>query len=119
MKSLLMFVRLAFVVQLVLGIGFWTGHFADFVMIHQALGIAFVLGLWIIAFVALRAGAPKGPAIALLVLGIIIAGFGSSQVKILVGDMHWIVRVVHLVLAMAAMPLAERLGRTSGDVAPR
>jgi hypothetical protein len=114
MKVLLMFVRVSFVVQLVLGIGFLTGHFVDLVMIHQAIGTLFVLALWGVAIVALRSGAAKGPAIVAIVLGLVIAGFGSAQTQIMIGDMHWIVRVVHLVLAMVAMPIAERLARTSG-----
>jgi hypothetical protein len=115
MKALLMFVRLAFVVQLILGISFWTGHFVDLVMIHQAIGLLFVLALWVIAILAIRAGGSKGPAVVLLALGVVIAGFGSTQTTMMVGDMHWIVRVLHLVLAMVAMPLAERLARTAGS----
>ena len=114
MKSLMMIVRLAFVIQLVLGIGFWTGHFTNLVMIHQAIGSVFVLAIWIIAILALRAGASRGPAMAAIVLGLVIAGFGSAQVGIMPGDMHWVVRVVHLVLAMIAMPIAERLARGGG-----
>jgi hypothetical protein len=111
MKSLSMFVRLAFVVQLVLGIGFWTGHFAGLVMVHQAIGSLFVLALWIIAILALRGGGSKNSAIVLLLLGLVIVGFGTAQTTMMVGSMHWIIRVVHLALAMAAMPLAERLSR--------
>jgi hypothetical protein len=111
-KSLLMFVRLAFVVQLVLGICFWVGRLTQYVNVHMIIGSLFVLALWGIAIAGLRTAA-KGPAIALVVLGLIIAGFGMSQTTIMMGDMHWIVRVVHLLLAMIAMPLAERLVRAS------
>jgi hypothetical protein len=117
MKSLLMLARLAFLVQLILGIGFWTGHFINLVNVHMAIGSLFVLALWAIAVLALRAGAAKGLAIGEIILGLVIAWFGMSQVTMLVGDMHWIVRVVHLVLAMVALPIAERLARV-GMAAP-
>ncbi|MEO9034803.1 MAG: hypothetical protein ABI442_04795 [Gemmatimonadaceae bacterium] len=118
-KALLMFVRLAFVVQLVLGIAFWAGSLLDYVGIHQMLGSLFVVALWGIAIMAMRAGRGKGLAIGAIVLGLVIAGFGSAQAKIMVGDMHWVVRVAHLVLAAAAMPIAERLARMSEPASPR
>ena len=34
---------------------------------------------------------------------------GMTQQAILPGDLHWIVRVMHLVIGLAAMPIAERL----------
>ena len=114
MKVLLMLVRLTFVVQLVLGIGLWTGHFLDFVGVHMGIGIVFVVALWALAIGALRSGGPKNAAWSVLLLGLVIAGFGSSQAKIMIGDMHWIVRAVHLLLALGVMPLAERLAKGSG-----
>jgi hypothetical protein len=41
----------------------------------------------------------------------VIAMLGFSQQRILIGDMHWIVRVLHLVIGLSAMPLAERLAK--------
>ena len=46
-----------------------------------------------------------------IVWGVVIAALGFSQQRLLVGDLHWIIRVLHLVVGMAAMPIAERLAR--------
>jgi hypothetical protein len=35
--------------------------------------------------------------------------FGSTQVTILPGDSHWLVRVAHLAVGFVAIGLAERL----------
>ena len=52
-----------------------------------------------------------GLAVFAIVWGVVIAGFGMAQQTLLVGDMHWIIRVLHLVIAISAMPIAERLAR--------
>jgi hypothetical protein len=41
--------------------------------------------------------------------GLLVAGVGMTQQGLLPGDLHWIVRVMHLVIGLAAMPIAERL----------
>jgi hypothetical protein len=48
--------------------------------------------------------------------GLAIAGLGFMQQGILVGDLHWIIRVLHLVIGVAAMPIAEKL--VSGAARP-
>src|SRR5687767_13874317 len=51
-RSLLMFMRLGALFQLVVGIGLWTGHLYAMVSLHQTVGVLFVLSLWIIAIVS-------------------------------------------------------------------
>jgi hypothetical protein len=107
----LLLLRIAAGVQVVLGIGFWTGHWTQAIPVHRTIGMVFVLLLWIIAVVALARRANIGLAVFAIVWGLVIAGFGFSQQHILVGSGHWIVRVAHLVIALSAMPIAERLAR--------
>jgi hypothetical protein len=76
-------------------------------------GSLFVLGLWAIAGIALAARQSTALAIVAILWGALIAGFGATQQGILIGDLHWIVRVTHLVMAVAAMPVAERLVRSA------
>jgi hypothetical protein len=73
--------------------------------------VAFVLLLWDIALTALvRRVNPPLAAFAIL-WGVVIAGLGFSQQRLLVGDLHWVVRVLHLVVGLSAMPIAERLSK--------
>lgn len=108
-RGLLMFMRAAAAVQLILGIGFWTGHWANLVNLHMAIGMLFVLALWVIAGIALARRRAPGLAVVALLWGVLVAAIGMTQRGILVGDLHWVIRVVHLVVSLAAMPFAERL----------
>ena len=108
-----MFMRFAMAVQIILGIGFWTGHWSGLVNVHMAVGLLFVLALWVIAVQALTRA--KGLAAFALLWGVVIVAFGMTQQRLLIGDLHWIVRVLHLAVGLAAMSIAERLvgsGRT-------
>lgn len=109
MRPCLMFMRVAVVVQLVLGIGFWTGRWPALVQAHMIIGVLYVLALWVIAIIAMRAHIMTGFAAFAIVWGLVVAGLGNAQTTIMVGDSHWIIRVVHLVVSLAAMPIAERL----------
>ena len=108
-RLLLMYMRAAAAVQVVLGIGFWTGRWAGLVNVHMAIGSLFVISLWVIAGIASARRAPGGLVGLAFVWGVVVLALGMTQRSILVGDLHWIVRVVHLVVSLASMPMAERL----------
>lgn len=110
-RPVLMLLRLAFVVQLVIGIAMWLGYWLTLVNLHMAIGSIFVVLLWILAVIAIVQRRAVGLAVFAIVWGLVLAGFGMVQRGLLVGDAHWVIRVIHLLIAMAAMPMAERLGR--------
>ena len=104
-------VRLAGTLQLVLGALFWTGHAYTFLPLHIISGTVIVLTLWTVAVLALIAGIRRGLALFGLVWGFALPAFGMQQAAMLVGSMHWIVRVLHLLMGLAAMALAGTLGQ--------
>ncbi|HUQ80139.1 MAG TPA: hypothetical protein VM076_03315 [Gemmatimonadaceae bacterium] len=106
---LLMFMRTAALVQLVVGIAMWTGRWYSLVDVHRTIGVLFVLALWITAVIALAQRRSAGLAAFGIVWGLLVAAIGFMQQGMLVGDLHWIVRVAHLVVAMASLPIAEKL----------
>jgi hypothetical protein len=106
---LLMFMRVAALVQVIVGLGLWTGHWLALVDVHRTVGVLFVLSLWIIAAIALVQRRAAGLAVLAVVWGVVVAAVGFTQQLLLPGDLHWIVRVLHLVIALASMPIAERL----------
>jgi hypothetical protein len=106
---LLMFMRIGALIQVVVGVALWTGHWSSLVDVHRTVGVLFVLALWIIAVFALVQRRSAGLAAVALLWGLIVAALGFMQQGILVGDLHWIVRVMHLVIGLASMPIAERL----------
>ena len=108
-RSLLAVMRVAMAVQVIVGIGFWTGHWYGLVNVHMAIGMLYVLAFWVIAEAAIAQKRATGLALFAILWGIVIAAFGMMQQRILPGDLHWIIRVLHLAIGIAAMPLAERL----------
>ncbi|HSU14119.1 hypothetical protein [Longimicrobium sp.] len=104
-------VRLAGTLQLVLGALFWTGHAYTCVPLHIIGGAAIVLALWTVAVLALIARTHRGLALFALLWGLALPAFGIRQATVLIGPMHWIVRVIHLLMGLAAMALAGTLAQ--------
>jgi hypothetical protein len=113
-----MLMRLGAAIQLTLGIGFWTGHWINAIPVHRTIGMIYVALLWILAMLALVKRANMGLALFAIVWGVVIVALGMTQQTILVGSLHWIVRVLHLVIALSAMPIAERLARSHSVASP-
>jgi hypothetical protein len=117
-----MALRALFVLQLILGILFWTGHLEGLVLLHMLLGIAFVAVFWVIGALAAMRGASMGVMIGTFVLGLVIALFGLFQNNILIGSGHWVVQIIHLLLGIAAIGFAEMIAgraRRSGTAGMR
>jgi hypothetical protein len=107
--ALQMAIRVVGVVQLVLGIIFWTGNALGLVDLHQFLGILLVLGLWTQAALAHRAGVPGGLVAGAAVYGLLVPVVGLTQRDVLPGGAHWVIQVVHLLLGLGLLALAENL----------
>jgi hypothetical protein len=104
-----MLVRATFVVQLVLGGLFWTDRARDLVPLHQTIGFLLVFGLWTLAFLAARAGV-RPPQVAMAaVWGLVVPVLGLTQTRLLVGSAHWLIEVLHLLVGIAAVGMAEGL----------
>jgi hypothetical protein len=108
-KVLLMLARLLVAVQIVLGLLIWFGNTSSLRQIHIALGSLFVLDLWILGVIALFALSARGLSLLTLLMGGVIMWLGVAQTTLLVGPAHWAVRLVHLLLGVAAMGLVEPL----------
>ena len=108
-RGLLMFMRVAMLLQLIVGIALWTGHLYSLVDLHRTIGVLFVVSLWIIAIIALVQRRSPGLAAFGILWGLVVAALGFMQQGMLIGDLHWIIRVLHLVIGVASMPIAEKL----------
>ena len=106
-KVLLMLARLLFVIQLVLGVCIWFGVGGSLASVHIMVGPLFVLDAWLIALIALFALPRRALPLLTLALGGAIVWFGIAQQGMLVGSMHWAVRLVHLLLGVSMMGLLE------------
>jgi hypothetical protein len=102
-------IRVLGVIQLVLGVLFWTGNALGLVDLHQLIGILLVLALWTQAALAHRAGVPGGLVAGAVILGLIVPIVGLTQREIFPGSAHWVIQVVHLLLGLGLLAMAENL----------
>jgi hypothetical protein len=105
-----MIVRVSGVVQIVLGLLFWAGTALGLRDLHMLIGIVIVLLLWTLA--ALAAAARVGVALPLtgFVVGLVTVWLGLTQERLVPGGGHWVIRVLHLLVGLAALGLADALG---------
>jgi hypothetical protein len=112
-------IRAGWLVQLALGLSFWTGNLLGLVDLHQLLGILLVLALWTQAALAARAGVERRLVAAGAVWGLVVVIVGLTQRDLLTGSAHWVIEVVHLLLGIGLIGLAENLAtRAKARLAP-
>ena len=104
-------VRLTGITQIALGVLLWSGRGFQLLPLHMAVGMLFVIGLWVLAGLAKSAGLGMRWVAGAVIWGIVIPAFGMAQTQLLPGPAHWVVRVVHLLIGIAAMVIAALLAR--------
>jgi hypothetical protein len=104
-----MAVRVLGVIQIVLGILFWTGNALGLVDLHMLNGIVIVLLLWVMAGLALAARVQPGLAVGAFLWGLLVVVFGIVQQDLLPGSAHVVIEVLHLLVGLAALALADIL----------
>lgn len=106
--------RTIFVIQLALGLLFWTGN-ADWLQpAHITVGLLLVVDLWVATVLGVRRGAPVGLAALAVVWSIGMPIFGLAQSYILYGSAHVVIQVLHLLVGFLAVGLVEGLARSPG-----
>jgi len=99
---------LAGLLALVLGLILWMGMAVNVVSLHMLLGLLTVIALWVIGVAqALARGGSWGLAAGAVVLGALTAWLGMVQASLLVGESHWIIQVIHLLLGLATIGLGH------------
>jgi hypothetical protein len=106
-----MTLRGGFVLALLLGLGFWTSIIptGGLVLVHMLLGIIVVASLWYLGLAqATVRGGSLGLTLGTFVLGLIVAVFGLTQVRI-EATVHATlpIQITHVVLGLLAIGLGE------------
>jgi hypothetical protein len=110
-RVVLMIIRITGVFQLVVGLLFWTRHALSLIPLHMAVGATFVLAIWILAIRAAFSGVARGFAAVNFIWGAIVLALGMTQMQILPGANHWVIRALHFLVGVIAMGFADRLGK--------
>ena len=104
-------VRLGFLITFLLGLALWAGHGAAYLQIHMGLGflITFAL-LALVVFSLVSRVSPALPIIS-LVWAVALPVIGIAQIHLMPGASHWLIQVVHLIIGVGAIGLAEVLSK--------
>jgi hypothetical protein len=116
--ALRVIIRASFVVQLALGLVFWTGHATQLIPLHRLIGFVLVIAVWALAFIAARAGVNPRLVAAAVLWGLVAPVLGLTQERTLPGSFHWTVQILHLLVGFGLIGLAENLGRRFPDEKP-
>lgn len=103
-----MLLRIAGTLALILGIIFWTNNLRNLTPLHMLLGLIIVISLWVLAAMSARAGGPKGFVAVSVLWGAFVLWLGLTQAQLLLGDWHWVIQVLHLVVGIGALAQGER-----------
>jgi hypothetical protein len=112
-----MLVRLAGLILIVLGVLFWTDHALTLLPVHMLVGFVLVFSLWALAILAARAGVHPGLVALAIVWGFIVPVLGLTQERLLPGDAHWVIQVLHLLVGLGAIGQTEGLAARIKGVA--
>jgi hypothetical protein len=93
------------------GLLFWTGNATTLIPIHMLLGVALVLLLWTMAILGVIARVNPGLIAVAFVWGLIVPILGVTQTQLLPGSAHWLIRLLHLLVGLVAIGLADALGK--------
>lgn len=92
-----------------LGLLHWLFHIS-FLQLHMLLGVVVTLALLTSGIVAVFTKGLRVLGAIAIGFALIVPVFGITQMQILVGDFHWLIRVAHLMVGAAAVILTERIG---------
>jgi hypothetical protein len=102
-------IRLSWLVLIVLGALFWAGRSLSLLPVHIVTGVIFVLLIWVLSFFAIRSGAGVGLAALNFFWSLVVLVLGMTQNQLLAETAHWTIQVLHLLVGVAAIGLAESL----------
>ena len=103
-------VRILGIVLIVLGFLFWTHHSYNLVPLHMRLGTILAGLLIILAILGIAARLKLGLTMGAIVWAVVLVIFGMNMGGLLPGRAHELIRVVHFLLGLGAIGLAESLG---------
>jgi hypothetical protein len=109
-------VRLLALVLLVLGFMFWFHRGYDYVPLHMGVGIVLVVMLWALSAIGFSTRVKPGLVWAGLLWGLVVLWFGMEMrtgrfVALFPGHLYELARVLHFLIGLAAIGLAEALGK--------
>lgn len=101
--------RLIVGVELTLGMVIWFVHVSS-VNVHIALGLAITLILLVFSVIALMTSGMRRLGVIGILYTCLLPGLGLTQDTLLVGNLHWLVQVFHLLVGVGSVGLIHIIG---------
>lgn len=101
--------RLIVGVELTLGMVIWFVH-VNSVTLHIVLGLAITLILLVFSVLALMTSGMRRLGVIGILYTCILPGLGLTQYTLLVGNLHWLVQVFHLLIGVGSVGLIHIIG---------
>jgi len=105
-------VRITGLIQIILGVLFWTRNALALVPVHMLSGTILVLALWFLSFQVIQSGSSPSLGYIGIVWGLLTVTLGMTQTQLLPGTYHWVIQVLHLLVGLGAMGLADSSSRS-------
>jgi hypothetical protein len=102
-------IRLIGVFLITIGFLFWAKQALYLLPLHMRLGVTEVVLLWAMALLALRARVSTGLVVTAVLWGLLTVVFGMKMGALLPGRAHEIIRLLHFLIGLGAIGLAESL----------
>ena len=110
-KILVAILRIVFLLSIILGLALWTGHGYAYLQLHMWLGFVITFDLLILSLLGLLSRVSAALPIIAIVWAVLLPVIGISQLHLMPGPSHWVIRVVHLILGLGAIGLGEALAK--------
>lgn len=113
--------RVALLVTMTLGVLFWIAQMPvlqrllillvqiNLTSIHEGFGIIGVLALLVLGNAAISTREIRPLGVGSMIYALLVPVFGLTQALILVGNLHWLIQIAHLLMGIGAMFLARKV----------
>jgi hypothetical protein len=101
--------RIAGVIALLLGLTFWVTGITSIPSIHMLVGITFALSFLILSIIMVFSSGVRLLGVVGIIYALILPVFGITQTGLLVGDLHWLIRLAHMLVGIGAMLVIQTI----------
>jgi hypothetical protein len=101
--------RIAGLIQLILGGIVWTAEADSLIMPHMLIGTIFTVALFILTYQAYRAGVVRWLVGLTAVWALVLPIWGAAQEHIFPENYFWVSQILHVLCGVGAIGLAEML----------
>ncbi len=112
--------RVAGVAALIPGLLFWIAQ-VDLISIHMLLGLTLAMSMLVLSIMMLFIRGMRLLGIVGIIYTFVLPIFGLTQASLLVGNLHWLIQVAHLLVGLGALALVQgiytRYGRLKSPAA--